>query len=126
ADSVNGGCDTAASASRQHRRNRLATDVPLSAQEENMRSTRYLVRCIFIMAVCFLSSAWSHAQDYPSRPIRIIVADSPGASWDLVARLIGPEMSKLLGQAMVIENKPGASYAIGLGYVAKQVPADGY
>ena len=66
------------------------------------------------------------AQDYPSRLIRVIVPQSPGSAPDLVARIAGPEMGKSLGQAMVIENRPGADYTIGYELVAKQAPADGY
>lgn len=65
------------------------------------------------------------AQDYPTRPIRFIVASSPGVTTDIVARIIAPEMSKLLGQPVIVENKTGSAL-IGYEYVAKQVPADGY
>lgn len=65
-------------------------------------------------------------QDYPSKPIRLIIPNSPGLSQDLAARILGPEMAKLLGQPVIVENKPGANQTIGLEYVAKQMPADGY
>lgn len=59
------------------------------------------------------------------KPIRIIVPFPPGGTTDMVARLIGVELGKQLGQSVVVENKPGAGTVIGVDYVAKQ-PADGY
>jgi tripartite-type tricarboxylate transporter receptor subunit TctC len=65
------------------------------------------------------------AQDYPARPIKLIVGFPPGGGVDLVARLIGQEMSKGLRQTIIIENKPGAAGTIGAAQVAKSEP-DGY
>lgn len=84
------------------------------------------VALVLASIACLLGPASSLSQDFPSKPIRLIVADSPGASWDIVARLLAPDLSRLLGQPIVVENRPGGSYTIGLGFVAKQVPADGY
>jgi len=66
-----------------------------------------------------------HADDYPSKPIRIIVPLPPGGSNDVLARVLGEEMSKTLGQPFVVENKPGAAGNIGTDQVAKAKP-DGY
>lgn len=68
----------------------------------------------------------AQSQDFPSRPIRIVVPNSPGVIADVVPRVLGPEMAKVLGQPIIIENRPGANYALGLEIVAKQAPADGY
>ena len=65
------------------------------------------------------------AQDFPTRPIRIVVANSAGTIADLAARVLGQEMSKSLGQPVIVEPKPGANQVIGLNYVMQQ-PADGY
>ena len=65
------------------------------------------------------------AQDYPNRPIRIIVGFAPGGGVDTVARLVGQEMSKSLGQSIVIENRPGAAGTIGAGAAARSEP-DGH
>ena len=73
-------------------------------------------------------AAWqlpAAAQDYPSRPIRMIVAFAPGGATDFVARLTADKAKGLLGQNIVVENKPGANGAIGADYVAKSEP-DGY
>lgn len=62
---------------------------------------------------------------FPEQPIRIIVPFAPGGGTDLVARTIGAGMSKNLGQAVIVENKPGAGTMIGEDFVAKSKP-DGY
>jgi tripartite-type tricarboxylate transporter receptor subunit TctC len=66
------------------------------------------------------------AQDaYPSQPIRIIVGFDPGGSTDTVARIMAPKMEELLGQSVIVENRPGAGSTIAAAYVAAAEP-DGY
>jgi len=65
------------------------------------------------------------AQDYPSKPIRIIIGYSAGGGNDIIVRVMTPEMSKSLGQPVIVENKPGAQSIIAAEYSAKQ-PPDGY
>jgi tripartite-type tricarboxylate transporter receptor subunit TctC len=65
------------------------------------------------------------AQDYPNRPIRLVVAFTAGGTTDFVARLLAERMRGSLGQSVVVENKPGANGAIAAEYVAKADP-DGY
>lgn len=65
------------------------------------------------------------AAGYPSRPIRMIVAFSPGGTTDYVARLVADKAGNALGQSIVVENKPGANGAIGADHVARSDP-DGY
>src|SRR5262245_25527469 len=67
----------------------------------------------------------ARAQAYPSRPVRWIVASAPGASNDILARLMGQWLSERLGQQFVIENRPGAGGNIGTEAVVR-APADGY
>jgi len=62
---------------------------------------------------------------YPERPIRAIVPFAPGGANDVMGRLMSPEIGKLLGQPVIVENKPGAGGNIGLDFVAKSKP-DGY
>ncbi|MBK8063064.1 MAG: hypothetical protein IPK29_02440 [Betaproteobacteria bacterium] len=66
-----------------------------------------------------------HAQDYPAKPIRVVVPWPPGGLVDVAARVVGEKMQAALRQPMVIENKPGAGGVIGADLVAKS-PADGY
>ena len=78
------------------------------------------------LAACAATSAWAQgASDWrPSKPVRIIVP-IVGSTNDVLARLIGPELQKALGQPFVVENRAGASGVIGSDLVAK-APADGY
>lgn len=85
-----------------------------------------LAGLLLIGAVLAPGAGTASAQEYPSRPIRFIVPTTSGATADLVARVVGTEMSKVLGQPIVIEDRPGANQIIGLEHVAKQSPADGY
>jgi tripartite-type tricarboxylate transporter receptor subunit TctC len=63
--------------------------------------------------------------EFPDKPIRLIVPQAPGSATDTLARLIIAELAPILGQTIVIENKPGAAFTIGLDLVAKAAP-DGY
>jgi len=65
------------------------------------------------------------SQAYPARPIKLVVPFPPGGVTDLVGRLLAQEMSKGLGQPLVVENRPGGGTSIGIGLVAK-APPDGY
>lgn len=79
-----------------------------------------------LLATLMLSSAPANGQAYPNKPIRIIVNNAPGITPDILARALAPELSKLLGQPVIVENKAGANGLIAYEYVAKQMPADGY
>lgn len=65
------------------------------------------------------------AQEYPTRPVRLIVASSPGAGVDIVARLVAQRMTDAIGAQMVVDNRAGAGGAIGAQFAAKSAP-DGY
>jgi tripartite-type tricarboxylate transporter receptor subunit TctC len=67
----------------------------------------------------------ARAQSYPTRPVRVMVGDSPGGAPDIVARLMGKWLSERLGQQIVVENRPGAGNTIAMEIVA-QAPPDGY
>jgi tripartite-type tricarboxylate transporter receptor subunit TctC len=83
-----------------------------------------------IMIACALMSAAvtpapAHAQPYPSRPIRLIVPSAPGGSPDISSRMFAQEISRQVGQQLVVDNRSGAGGIIGFEMVAK-APPDGY
>jgi len=94
-------------------------------------TTRHRVRALLwvVFAVLALglggNPAPAGAQGYPSRTITLVVPSPPGGGTDTSWRIIEPRMSELLGQKIIIENRPGASGNIGAAYVAKAAP-DGY
>ncbi len=81
-------------------------------------------RALAFMVLAFIA-AYAFAADYPTKPIRIVSPFPPGGSVDLVARLVGADLSKALGQQVVIDNRSGASGMIGTEVAAKSAP-DGY
>ena len=83
-------------------------------------------RSIALTLAFWFAAGLSFAQQFPAKPVRIIVPSSPGVSTDLVPRSVSPTLAKVLGQPVVIENKPGAGMALAFEYVAKQSAPDGY
>ena len=77
------------------------------------------------MVVSTGMSGHALAQEYPNKPVRFVVAMSPGGVTDILARLVGQKLSDSLGQVVMIENRPGASGMLGSEYTAKAQP-DGY
>ncbi|HQR21385.1 MAG TPA: tripartite tricarboxylate transporter substrate binding protein [Burkholderiaceae bacterium] len=75
--------------------------------------------------IALLALAPAHAQNWPAKPVRIIVPFPPGGTTDIVARAIGVELQRMWQQPVVIENRPGAGGNIGADQVAKSAP-DGY
>ena len=88
------------------------------------RSRRALILFAAIAALA-LTAARGQAQDYPNRPVRIVVSFSAGGPTDIVGRLFAAKLSELLGQQFFVENKVGAGGNIGADQVAKSAP-DGY
>jgi tripartite-type tricarboxylate transporter receptor subunit TctC len=84
-----------------------------------------LIRRALCLALCLLPAAQAVSQAFPAKPVRIVVPFSAGGPTDITARLIGPRMTELLGQPIVIDNRAGATGIIGAELVAKS-PADGY
>ena len=88
-----------------------------------MRTSRFLLN--LLAAVALTAGMAVHAQNWPNQPIRIIVPFPPGGTTDQVARLLQPHLQQAFGVAVVIDNRGGASGAIGSGIAAKS-PPDGY
>src|SRR6267154_1145454 len=83
------------------------------------------LRRLIAVAAFAVAGATAFAQDYPTRPIRLILGFAPGGSTDLVARVVAQKMAESWGQQVVVDNRPGANGMIGADLVAKASP-DGY
>ncbi len=87
----------------------------------NMQFQRLLVCAFAALAI----STSACAQTYPTKPIKFIVPFAPGGGSDIIARVLAPKMTAMLGQQIVIDNRPGAGTIIGA-EVAAKAPPDGY
>jgi tripartite-type tricarboxylate transporter receptor subunit TctC len=77
------------------------------------------------LTVLALTAGAAAAQDYPGRPVRIVVGFGPGASGDIAGRVLAQKLGQILGQQFIVENRSGAGSNIATNYVAK-APKDGY
>ena len=82
-------------------------------------------RITLLFGCLFASTAFVHAQDYPSRPLRLIVPTAPGGGTDFTGRLVAAKLSESLGQQVVVENRGGGGGSVGADNAAKST-ADGY
>jgi tripartite-type tricarboxylate transporter receptor subunit TctC len=83
------------------------------------------MRAALAGSILALSACVASAAEFPSRPIRLIVPQAPGSSSDTVARIVATELTRQLGQQVVVDNRPGGALLIGMELVARSVP-DGY
>jgi len=83
-----------------------------------------LLHGILLPAFC-LFAACASAQNYPNKPIRIVVPFAPGGTSDILARALGPHITTAWGQPVIVENRTGANGNVGADYVTKSAP-DGY
>jgi len=88
-------------------------------------SIRFRRAGVWLLSSTLLCAGLAAAQSYPSKTIRVIVPYAPGGSTDVVFRILAPRLTEILGQTVVVENRPGASSTIGLDIAAK-APPDGY
>ncbi|MES2561678.1 MAG: tripartite tricarboxylate transporter substrate-binding protein, partial [Pseudomonadota bacterium] len=91
----------------------------------NTKGIARYIRALASAAVLGLAASAAHAQTFPSKPINFIVPYGPGTGNDVIARLISQKVSETWSRPMVVENKAGASGAIGTEATAK-APADGH
>jgi len=92
---------------------------------DTLRSRRLVLRGAAAAALALAGAPMAWAQAFPSKPIRIVVPFAAGGVGDLTARTVGQELSKLLGQSVVIDNKPGAGGVVAAEAVARAEP-DGH
>lgn len=88
-------------------------------------AVRHIALIVSMFAGASILSGAAFSQSYPTRPVRIVSAFAAGGTNDIIARIIAPRFSELLGQQIIVENRPGAGGVIGTEAVAK-APADGY
>ena len=81
-----------------------------------------LLRRTALSAFCLLAAGTAIAQNYPNKPIRIVVPYAAGGTSDILARQIGPKLTDAWGQPVIIENKPGANGNVGAEFVARSTP----
>jgi tripartite-type tricarboxylate transporter receptor subunit TctC len=86
---------------------------------------RFIRTASAVAMLAFGTLAAAATADYPNRPIRLIVPQAPGSSSDTAARIIASELSRQIGQQVVVDNRPGGALLIGMELVARAVP-DGY
>ena len=93
-----------------------------------MRSPEYVMATRFAVALFvispLLSGPWQ-AADYPNKPIRWVLGFAPGGAPDNIARVVGKHLTAVMGQAVILDNRPGANGIIGSDLVANATP-DGY
>jgi tripartite-type tricarboxylate transporter receptor subunit TctC len=92
---------------------------------QGRNDVNFFKHCSAAIAAGVLTLASAGAQDFPARPIKLVIAFPAGGPTDFVGRLLSDKLKELLGQTVIIENKAGASGTLGADYVAKAEP-DGY
>jgi tripartite-type tricarboxylate transporter receptor subunit TctC len=80
-------------------------------------------KAVVLACVLFASCSW--AEDYPARPVRVVIPFAPGGGTDIVGRILAQHLTQRLGQSFVVENRPAGSGIVGADHVAKSAP-DGY
>jgi tripartite-type tricarboxylate transporter receptor subunit TctC len=99
----------------------------VGVSEEKSRRSRTAARpwrpLVVLAGLCLAGSAWSQA--YPTKPVRIVVAFSPGGATDVISRIVGGKLAERWGQQVLIDNRPGAGGSIGAEHVARSAP-DGH
>lgn len=93
-------------------------------QHPHLSRARGLTVFALAMATAFAAPTL-HAQEWPTRPVRLVVGFGPGGGTDIIARIVAQPLAELLGQSVIVENKPGAGGTVAAGGVAR-APADGH
>ena len=103
---------------------RAAFDITRALEDEMVMKRRFVLAVLaaFLLAAV---AEFPQAQPYPSRPVRLLAAQSAGSSLDTIIRIVMPKTADILGQQMVIDNRGGAGGTIGVELAARAAP-DGY
>ena len=89
------------------------------------KPARFIVLLWAVMLLLAAAPSRAVAQDYPNKPIRVIMPLGPGGVGDVFLRALGQELTKALGQAVIVENRPGGASLVGSQACAQSQP-DGY
>src|SRR6188768_3038640 len=84
-----------------------------------------MLRKLFCLLALLVVAPASFAQTWPAKPIHLVVPFAPGATSDALGRLVAEHLKSVLGESVIVDNRPGASGAVGAAQVAKSEP-DGY
>jgi tripartite-type tricarboxylate transporter receptor subunit TctC len=95
-----------------------------SGESRPARAT-YPIAAVAALLCAGLAPSTSDAQSWPTKPVHLVVPFAPGGATDVIARIMGEALKPLLGQQVIIDNKPGAGGTVGATFVAR-APADGY
>ena len=106
---------------RKYRANKTVIATPRIEESMSVKTCCTL----FLSAAAALASAFSCAQEFPSKPVRLIAPFPPSGAVDILGRTLGPPLSRALGQSVVVENRPGGNTIIGAELVLR-APADGH
>ncbi|OGA48814.1 MAG: hypothetical protein A3F74_21195 [Betaproteobacteria bacterium RIFCSPLOWO2_12_FULL_62_58] len=90
-----------------------------------MNAWQLFFRAVAILLAAVVPAAAGHAQEYPTKPVRIIIGFPPGGATDLIARLMAPKYTQIFKQQFIVDNRPGANGVIGSDLAAK-APPDGH
>lgn len=90
-----------------------------------MRTHMRLLSTVWLVCGALACTQFAYSQSYPNKPVRFVVGYPPGGVNDILARAIGQPLSDMLGQSVIVDNRPGANSVIGAELVAR-APADGY
>ena len=96
-----------------------------STQNPVLMAMKFCLKTLGMLAMALTFTVSAQAQNWPSKPIRMVIAFPPGGPTDIVSRVIAQQLSQQLGQSVIVDNKPGAGGNIAAELVAK-APADGY
>ncbi len=86
---------------------------------------RRLFPCVLMLGVSWLGIPMAEAQNWPDRPIKMISSQAAGGATDVICRIVAEQLSRRLGQQVVVENRPGGGNVIGTQAAARSAP-DGY
>src|SRR6267378_204533 len=118
-------CSAVVSSGETDHHPRCRADVGRTFMTQPPTFERVIAGAVAVLACSLACAVATHAQSFPYKPILLVLPTAPGGPVDIVARVVAPEASKLLGQPIVMENRPGASQKIGI-HSMLRAPRDGY